>query len=103
MMNDFIDPDVAAYFASMQDTSAMRLYERWKAGKSSRVSAIALTPEQVPVECEIVPVRFFESGPVVAVTILVEGRPVPGHTGLMMSDSEFLDWASSLEIVEERK
>lgn len=100
MYDDFINPDVAAYFTEMQGTLAMALYQRWKNGETIRVRTVAVEGKQ-SVEFEIRPERLFESGPVMAATILVDGKPAGReNTGIMMSDSEFLDWCSTLEAVE---
>lgn len=100
MSNDFIDPQVAAYFASMQGTPAMALYQRWKNGETIRVRTIPLAEGVLPVEFEIRPERLFESGPVGGATILIDGKPDREHMGVMMPDSEFLDWCTMLEVVE---
>lgn len=81
----------------------MELYDHWKRGETSRVRTIPLVTGQPPIEFEILPVRVFGSGPVMAVTILVDGLPVRRYSGKMMADSKFLDWAATLEMREEEE
>lgn len=102
MYDDFIDPAVGAYFARMAGTPALAMYRRWKAGETLHVRTIPLTPGEVPVEFEIQPVHgFFGSSLVVGATVVVDGKPVPGNIGKLFAASDFLDWCTSLELVEE--
>lgn len=96
--NDFLDPSIAAYFASMEGTPALALYRRWKAGETIKVRLRSPLPGQPSGVLEIWPERFFESGPVTGVTVLVNGEV--RQSKMRLSDSEFLEWAEGLKEVE---